>query len=132
MTKKLSHIGIAVKNLEFARKIWEGILGLRFIEEIEVAEQKVKVAIFELGEMHIELLQPLSQDSTVYKFIEKRGEGLHHLAFEVEDIESALEQLKKEGVKLIDEKPRKGAMDSKIAFIHPQSTNGVLVELCEE
>ncbi len=128
----MSHIAIAVKNISESLKLWQDIFGFKLIEVIDVPDQKVKVAMFEIGDMHIELLEPLSPESTVAKFIEKRGEGLHHIAFKVDDIEATLEHLKKTGIKLIDEKPRKGAMDSRIAFIHPSSTGGVLIELCEE
>ncbi|MEO0124040.1 MAG: methylmalonyl-CoA epimerase [candidate division WOR-3 bacterium] len=129
---KISHIAIAVKNITESLKIWQDIFGLKLIKVIDVPDQKVKVAMLEVDDMHIELLEPLNPDSTVAKFIEKKGEGLHHIAFAVDNIEATMEQVKKSGIKLIDEKPRKGAMDSKIAFIHPQSTGGVLIELCEE
>ncbi len=128
----LNHIALAVKSISDSLKIWQGLFGLELLETVDVPEQKVRVAILELGDVHIELLEPLNPESTVAKFIEKRGEGLHHLAFEIENIEKTLEDLKKSGVKFIDEKPRKGAMDSKIAFIHPSSTGGVLVELCQK
>ncbi|MGQ9533756.1 MAG: methylmalonyl-CoA epimerase [bacterium] len=127
----LSHVAIAVKDISVALKIWQEVLGLRLIIIEEVPEQKVRVAILELNKIHIELLEPTLPDSTVAKFIEKRGEGLHHIAFEVDNIEETLDNLKKSGVKLIDEKPRQGAQGSKIAFIHPQSTGGVLLELCQ-
>ncbi len=127
----LNHIALAVKNISDSLKIWQELFGFELLKIVDVPEQKVKVAILEMSDVHIELLEPLNPESTVAKFIEKRGEGLHHLAFEVDDIEKALKELKESGVKLIDEKPRKGAMDSKIAFIHPSSTGGVLVELCE-
>jgi len=127
----LNHIALAVKNISDSLKIWQELFGFELLKIVDVPEQKVKVAILELGDVHIELLEPLNPESTVAKFIEKKGEGLHHLAFEVEDIEQVLRELKDSGVKLIDEKPRKGAMDSKIAFIHPSSTGGVLVEICE-
>lgn len=127
----INHIAIAVKNIAGSLKMWKDLFGLKLIKITDVPDQKVKVAMLEVGDMHIELLEPLSPDSTVAKFIEKRGEGLHHIAFAVEDIEAVLEELKNKGVKLIDEKPRKGAIDSKIAFIHPQSTGGVLIELCQ-
>ncbi|MGQ9664267.1 MAG: methylmalonyl-CoA epimerase [bacterium] len=122
---------MAVKDISVALKIWQEVLGLRLIIIEEVPEQKVRVAILELNKIHIELLEPTLPDSTVAKFIEKRGEGLHHIAFEVDNIEETLDNLKKSGVKLIDEKPRRGAQGSKIAFIHPQSTGGVLLELCQ-
>lgn len=128
----LNHIAIAVKSIKDSLKIWQELLGLKLLATEEVSEQRVKVAILEIGETHIELLEPISSDSPVAKFIEKRGEGLHHIAINVEDIEAELKKLKKAGIKMIDEKPRIGAMGKKIAFIHPQSTGGVLVELVEE
>lgn len=128
----LSHIAVAVKSISESLKFWQDVLGLSLLAIEEVPEQKVKVAMLGIENTHIELLEPLNPESTVAKFIEKRGEGLHHIAFEVENIEEVLEKLKESGVKLIDEKPRKGAMGKKIAFIHPQSTGGVLIELTEE
>ncbi len=128
----ISHLAIAVKSISESLKVWLDIFGMRLFKVTDVPDQKVKVAMLEIGDIHIELLEPLSPDSTVAKFIEKKGEGLHHIAFRVENIEEVLEQIKKSGIKLIDEKPRKGAMDSKIAFIHPQSTGGVLIELCQK
>ncbi len=128
----LSHIAIAVKSITESLKFWQDVLGLTLLTIEEVPAQKVKVAMLEIGDTHIELLEPLNPESTVAKFIEKRGEGLHHIAFAVENIEEVLEELKKSGVKLIDEKPRKGAMGKKIAFIHPQTAGGVLIELTEE
>lgn len=129
---KVNHIAIAVRSLNHSLKIWQDVLGLKLLATDEVPQQKVKVAILDAGNTHIELLEPLSSESTVAKFIEKRGEGLHHIAFEVDNIEEAIHNLKKLGVKLIDETPRSGAHGSKIAFIHPQSTGGVLIELTEE
>ncbi|MEO0136996.1 MAG: methylmalonyl-CoA epimerase [candidate division WOR-3 bacterium] len=128
----ISHIAIAVKDISKSLKIWQDVLGLKLIKIVDVPEQQVKVAVMELGDTHIELLEPLSSDSSVARFIEKKGEGLHHIALTVEDIICTLENLKRSGVRLIDEKPRKGAMDSQIAFIHPQSTGGVLIELCQK
>ncbi len=128
---KLDHIAIAVKSINESLAIWQELLGLNLLTTEEVPEQKVKVAILELGETHIELLEPISADSPVAKFIEKRGEGLHHIAIEVEDIKAELKKLKDAGTKLIDETPRTGAMGKKIAFIHPSGTNGVLIELTE-
>ncbi|BAT72148.1 methylmalonyl-CoA epimerase [Thermosulfidibacter takaii ABI70S6] len=131
MLKKVNHIGIAVKSIDEAKKLYE-LMGLK-VEGYEVVEeQKVKVAFIQVGETRIELLEATSDDSPVAKFIEKRGEGIHHIAFEVDDIEQALKVLKENGIKLIDEKPRKGAHNTKIAFVHPKSTNGVLMEICQE
>lgn len=128
---KLAHIGIAVKNIQERLEIWQNILGIKLLGIEDVPEQKVRVAILELGDTHIELLEPLDNTSTVFKFIEKKGEGLHHISIEVDDIELMLKKLKGSGIKLIDEKPRKGARGTKIAFIHPSSTGGVLIELTE-
>ena len=130
MIKKVDHIGIAVKNLEDAIKIWEN-LGLKVEEIEEVPDQKVRTAIFHAGETRIELLEATAEDSPIAKFIEKRGEGIHHIALGVENIEEHLEKLKEKGFRLIDEKPRIGAGGAKIAFVHPKSVGGVLLELCE-
>ncbi|ADT84033.1 methylmalonyl-CoA epimerase [Thermococcus barophilus] len=130
MIKKIDHVGIAVKNLDEAIKLWES-LGLKVAEIEEVPEQKVRVAVFKVGESRIELLEGTSEDSPISKFIAKRGEGIHHIALGVENIEEHLEKLKEQGFRLIDEKPRIGAGGAKIAFVHPKSVNGVLLELCE-
>ncbi|MDK2783076.1 MAG: methylmalonyl-CoA/ethylmalonyl-CoA epimerase [Thermococcaceae archaeon] len=130
MIKKVDHIGIAVKNLEEAIKIWEN-LGLKVEEIEEVPDQKVRTAIFHAGETRIELLEATSEDSPIAKFIEKRGEGIHHIALGVDNIEEHLEKLKEKGFRLIDEKPGIGAGGAKIAFVHPKSVGGVLLELCE-
>ena len=130
MFKKIDHVGIAVKNLDEAVKVWEG-LGLRVDEIEEVPDQKVRTAIIHVGESRIELLEPTSEDSPIAKFIAKRGEGIHHLALGVDDIEAHLEELKERGYLLIDEKPRIGAGGAKIAFVHPKAVTGVLLELCE-
>jgi len=128
---KLEHIGIAVKSINERLKIWRDVLGLPLEMIEEVPQQKVKVAVLDIGGLKIELLESLEEDSTINKFIEKRGEGLHHLCFEVEDIEGMLQELKKHGIKLINEVPRKGAYAKKIAFIHPKDMGGILIELCE-
>lgn len=130
MIKKVDHIGIAVKNLEDVIKIWES-LGLKVEEIEEVPDQKVRTAIFHAGETRIELLEATAEDSPIAKFIEKRGEGIHHIALGVDNIEEHLEKLKEKGFRLIDEKPRIGAGGAKIAFVHPKSVGGVLLELCE-
>lgn len=127
----IEHIAIAVKNLEESIQYYEDILGLKCYAIEEVADQKVKTAFFQVGQTKIELLEATSPDSTVAKFIDKRGEGIHHLAFAIQNIESALEEVKEKGVRLIDEKPRKGAEGLDIAFLHPKSTHGVLTEFCE-
>ena len=130
MIKKVDHIGIAVKNLEDVIKIWEN-LGLKVEEIEEVPDQKVRTAIFHAGETRIELLEATAEDSPIAKFIEKMGEGIHHIALGVDNIEEHLEKLKEKGFRLIDEKPRIGAGGAKIAFVHPKSVGGVLLELCE-
>ena len=128
---KIDHLGIAVKSIGDGRKFWTDILGLPFEGSETVAEQKVTTAFFPVGESEVELLESTADDGPVAKYIEKRGEGIQHVAFRVENIEEALTELKEKGVRLIDEKPRMGAGGAKIAFLHPKATNGVLVELCE-
>lgn len=130
--KKIDHIGVAVKSIDEAKKIYEDFLGLKVTEIETVDEQKVKTAFLPTGESEIELLESTSPDGAVARFIDSKGEGMQHIAFQVENIEDALEELKKKGVRLIDEKPRKGAGGKKIAFIHPKETRGVLIELCEK
>ncbi len=131
MIRKIDHIGIAVKNLEEALKLYTEVLGLE-IEGTEVVEdQKVKVAFLPVGDSEIELLESTDPEGPIARYIEKRGEGIQHLALRVDDIEQALEEVKKKGIKLIDEKPRYGAGNARIAFLHPKSTNGVLIELTE-
>ncbi|MFA4885805.1 MAG: methylmalonyl-CoA epimerase [Desulfotomaculaceae bacterium] len=131
MIKKIDHIGIAVKDLDVALKFWEGQLGLKSIETEVVEEQKVKVAFLPTGESEIELLESTSPDGPIAKYIEKNGEGIQHIAFRVDNLEQRLAELKEKGVRLIDEKPRRGAGGAKIAFLHPKSTFGILVELSE-
>lgn len=130
-TLKIDHIGIAVKSIEQARKLYEGILGLKYEGSETVSEQKVTTAFFPIGDTEIELLESTDPDGPIAKFIEKRGEGIQHIAFRVDNIEEALEELKKQGIQLIDEKPRIGAGGARIAFLHPKATGGVLIELCE-
>jgi len=130
-TTHIEHIAIAVKDLDDSIKYYEDVLGLKCYAIEEVADQKVKTAFFQVGQTKIELLEATSPDSTVAKFIEKRGQGIHHLAFAVEGIESALAEVKEKGVRLLDEKPRRGAEGLDIAFLHPKSTQGVLTEFCE-
>lgn len=127
----VDHIGIAVKSIDEALKLWEEVLGIKCTGREEVEEQKVVTAFLPLGDTEIELLEPTSPESPVSKFMEKRGEGIHHLALRVENIEAALEELKGKGIRLIDEKPRCGAGGVKIAFIHPKAAGGVLLELSE-
>ena len=128
----IEHLGIAVKSLEEAIPYYENILGLKCYSIEEVADQKVKTAFFKVGQTKIELLEPTSEDSTIAKFIEKRGEGIHHMAFAIEDgVANALAEVEAKGVRLIDKAPRKGAEGLNIAFLHPKSTCSVLTELCE-
>jgi len=128
---KIDHIGIAVKNLDSQLAIYRDVLGLEFVGIEEVAEQKVKAAFLKAGETNIELLEPTSDDSAVARFIAGRGEGVHHIAIGVHDIERVIEGIISKGARMVDEKPRIGAHNKKIAFIHPKSTGGVLIELCE-
>lgn len=128
----IEHLGIAVKSLEEAIPYYENILGLKCYSIEEVADQKVKTAFFKVGQTKIELLEPTSEDSTIAKFIEKCGEGIHHMAFAIEDgVANALAEVEAKGVRLIDKAPRKGAEGLNIAFLHPKSTCSVLTELCE-
>jgi methylmalonyl-CoA/ethylmalonyl-CoA epimerase len=128
----IEHIGIAVKNIDEAKKYYEGVLGLKCYAVEEVADQKVKTAFFMVGQTKIELLESISPDGPVGKFIEKKGEGIHHIAFAVKGLQNSLEEIKSKNVSLIDEKERKGAEGLNIAFLHPKSTFGVLTELCEK
>jgi len=128
---KIDHLGIAVNSIETGKGFWTDVLGLKFEGSETVAEQKVTTAFFPVGESEVELLESTAPDGPVAKYIEKKGEGIQHVAFRVENIEEALAELKEKGVRLIDEKPRVGAGGAKIAFLHPKSTNGILVELCE-
>lgn len=128
----IEHLGIAVKSIEEALPYWENVLGLKCYNIEEVADQKVKTAFLKVGNTKIELLEPTSPESTVAKFIETRGEGFHHIAYSVENIEEALAEAESKGVRLIDSTPRKGAEGLTIAFLHPKSTGGVLTELCED
>ena len=128
---KIDHIGIAVNSTEDGKNFWSGILGLDFEGDETVDAQKVKTAFFPVGESEVELLESTAPDGPIAKFIEKKGEGIQHVAFRVDDIEAALAELKQKGVRLIDETPRMGAGGAKIAFLHPKATAGVLVELCE-
>ncbi|MEZ5429360.1 MAG: methylmalonyl-CoA epimerase [Pyrinomonadaceae bacterium] len=128
---KINHLGIATRGIEEALKFWEDALGLENVHTETVEDQKVRVAMLPVGESRIELLEPTSDDSPISKFLEKRGGGIHHIAVEVEDIEAALEKLKAEGARLIDEKPRIGAEGCLVAFVHPAATGGVLLELTQ-
>ena len=128
----IEHIGIAVKNLDESIKFYEDVFGLKCYAIEEVADQKVKTAFFQIGQTKIELLESTDPEGPIGKFIEKRGEGIHHIAFATKRLEESLIQLKEKGIKLIDEKPRKGAEGLNIAFLHPKFTFGVLTELCEK
>jgi methylmalonyl-CoA/ethylmalonyl-CoA epimerase len=128
---KIDHLGIAVSSIESGKDFWTKALGLVFEGTETIAEQKVTTAFLPVGESEVELLESTSPDGAIAKYIEKKGTGIQHIAFRVDDIEAALEELKEKGIQLIDEKPRKGAGGAKIAFLHPKATGGVLVELCE-
>ena len=131
MTSKINHIGIAVHSIENSLPFYRDVLGMAFEGTEVVTEQKVKVAFLAVGESRIELLEPTADDSPVAKFLEKNGEGTHHLAYEVSNLEAVLAGLKERGVRLVDETPRNGAHGTRIAFLHPKATGGVLTELCE-
>ena len=128
----IEHLGIAVANLEESIKYYENVLGFKCYSIEEVKDQKVKTAFFKVGQTKIELLESTSPDGPIGKFIEKKGEGIHHIAFAVDGLQRSLDEVKEKGVRLIDEKPRPGAEGLNIAFLHPKSTHGVLTELCEE
>jgi methylmalonyl-CoA/ethylmalonyl-CoA epimerase len=129
--KAVNHIGIAVRSIEAQRPFYESALGAEFEGFEHVPSQKVRVGFFRIGDVRLELLEPTDPASTVAAFLEKRGEGLHHIAFTVAGIEDRIAELKNEGLRMIDEAPRPGAHHMRIAFIHPKSSNGVLTELCE-
>lgn len=129
----IEHLGIAVKSIDECLPFYEGILGVKCYSIEVVEDQKVKTAFFKIGQTKIELLEPTSPDSTIAKFIEKRGQGIHHIAYSVEDgVANALKEVEEKGVQLIDKAPRRGAEGLDIAFLHPKSTCGVLTELCED
>jgi methylmalonyl-CoA/ethylmalonyl-CoA epimerase len=129
MLKKIDHIGIAVSNLDNALTFYQA-MGVAPTHTETVESQKVKTAFITVGDVHIELLEPTGQDSPVAKFLEKRGEGMHHIAYEVEDVQKAIDSLKSEGLRLIDETPKLGAHNMTVAFVHPKSVSGVLTEIC--
>ena len=128
---KINHLGIATKSIDEALKFWSDALGLENVHTEIVEDQKVKVAMLPLGESRIELLEPTSEDSPISKFLDKRGGGIHHIAVDVDDIEASLAQLKSQGMRLIDETPRIGAEGCLVAFVHPASSGGVLLELVQ-
>ena len=128
---KIDHLGIAVRSIDEAKKLFQDTLGLKFEGSETVEEQKVTTAFFPVGDSEVELLESTAPDGPIAKYLEKRGEGIQHIAFRVENIEEALAELKEKGVRLIDEAPRRGAGGAKIAFLHPKSTHGVLIEISE-
>jgi methylmalonyl-CoA epimerase len=128
---KINHLGIATKRIDEALRFWENALGLKNVHTEVVEDQKVRVAMLPLGESRIELLEPTSEDSPISKFLEKRGGGIHHIAVEVDDIVAVLAELRGKGMRLIDEVPRTGAEGCLVAFVHPASANGVLLELVQ-
>ncbi len=130
MLKKIDHIGLAVHSIDEARKFYENVLGLECERIEEVQSQKVRTAFFTIGETHIELLEPTDPSSPVAKFLEKKGEGIHHIGYLSDDIENQLEQAEKNGCALINPEPVEGAGGKRIAFLHPKSTHGVLTEIC--
>jgi methylmalonyl-CoA/ethylmalonyl-CoA epimerase len=130
--KKIEHIGIAVKDLEESNKLFASLLGKPHYKIEEVFSEGVKTSFFESGSNKIELLEATDAESPIAKFIEKKGEGVHHIAFAVDDIKSEISRLKREGFIVLNETPKKGADNKLVAFLHPKSTNGVLIELCEE
>ena len=130
--KKIEHIGIAVKDLKAANNLYSKLLNAAPYKMEEVVSENVNTSFFQVGESKIELVEGTSPDSPISKFIEKRGEGVHHIAFEVGDIEKEIARLTKEGFQMIHEKPKDGADNKLIAFLHPKSSNGVLIELCQE
>lgn len=132
MIKKIEHIGIAVKDIEKANEIYTSLLGIKPYKSEEVQSEMVITSFFKTGDSKVELLEAKSPESAISKFIEKKGEGLHHIAFEVDDIVAEMENLKKLGFTLLSEQPKRGADNKLICFVHPKSANGVLVELCQE
>lgn len=132
MMNKIEHIGIAVKSLEVSNVLFEKLLGVPCYKQEEVASEGVKTSFFMNGPNKIELLEATNPDSPIAKFIEKKGEGIHHIAFDVTDIVAEIERLKNEGFIILNETPKKGADNKLVAFLHPKGTNGVLVELCQE
>jgi methylmalonyl-CoA/ethylmalonyl-CoA epimerase len=131
MLKKINHIAIAVSNLEQAAKFYQEVLGLALSGVEVVAAQKTKVGFFNIGESNIELVQPSEPDSPLVKFLETKGQGIHHICFEVDDVEAEVKAYLEKGATMVDQKPRPGAHDTKVAFVHPKSSGGVLIELCE-
>lgn len=132
MMKKIEHLGIAVKNLEQSVSLYEKLLGVSCYKTEAVESEGVTTAFFKTGENKIELLEAMHENSPIAKFLEKKGEGIHHVAFEVDDIYKEMERLKAQGFQLLNEEPKKGADNKLVCFIHPKTAGGVLVELCQE
>jgi len=132
MIKKIDHLGIAVKSLDESIKFYQDVYGLQLHGIEEVPSQKVRTAFFEIGEVHIELLEPMSEDSPIAKFLEKNGEGIHHIAYYTDEIQNDLNKAKESGVRLINEEPVEGAGGKLVAFLHPKATHGVLTEFCSK
>ena len=132
MMNKIEHIGIAVKSLKNSNLLFEKLFGESHYKTESVESEGVKTSFFKVGENKIELLEASNKNSPIAKFIEKKGEGIHHIAFDVDDIEKEIKRLKKEGFIVLNEKPKEGADNKLVAFLHPKSTNGVLIELCQE
>jgi methylmalonyl-CoA/ethylmalonyl-CoA epimerase len=131
MIKKINHIAIAVNNLEEAAKFYQNVMGLTLSGVELVPAQKTRVGFFKIGESNIELVQPAESDSPLVKFLESKGQGIHHICLEVDDIEAEVKSLLEKGATMVDQKPRPGAHQTKVAFVHPKSSGGVLIELCE-
>jgi methylmalonyl-CoA/ethylmalonyl-CoA epimerase len=132
MVKKIEHIGIAVKNLEEANKTYERLLGIAPYKQEGVASEGVKTSFFQTGESKIELLEGTTEESAITKFVAKKGEGIHHIAFDVEDIHTEMERLRADGFKVLNAEPKDGADNKLVCFVHPKDSHGVLVELCQE
>jgi len=131
MLKKINHIAVAVNNVEEAAKFYQNVLGLTLSGVEVVAAQKTKVGFFKIGESNVELVQPSEPDSPLVKFLETKGPGIHHICFEVDDVEAEVKTFLEKGATMVDQKPRPGAHNTKVAFVHPKSSSGVLIELCE-
>ena len=131
MIKKINHIAVAVNNLEETAKFYQNMLGLSLSGVEVVAGQKTKAGFFKIGESNVELVQPTEPDSPLVKFLETKGQGIHHICFEVDDVEAEIKSLLGKGATMVDQKSRPGAHQTKVAFIHPKSSNGVLIELCQ-
>jgi len=132
MMKKIEHIGIAVKDISASNELFAKLFGEQHYKVEEVESEGVKTSFFKIGENKIELLEATKENSPIAKFIEKRGEGIHHIAFDVENIEEEIKRLKAEGFVVLNDTPKKGADNKLVAFLHPKTTNGVLIELCQE